>query len=117
MSDMDWQLPPSWKWARLSEVAAISPKGFRSPPLDSDPVSFVPMAAVEEGTGRLDASTTRPWAEVKRGYTTFEEGDILFAKVTPCMQNGKCAVASGLAGGRGAGSTELFVVRPTGIAP
>jgi type I restriction enzyme S subunit len=114
---MKWTLPSGWRWVSLPEVAAINPKGWRVPPKDNEAVSFVPMASVEEGSGRLDPTTARPWREVKKGYTTFEEGDILFAKVTPCMENGKCAMAVGLAGGRGAGSTEFFVFRPTTVSP
>ncbi|MGI8486193.1 MAG: restriction endonuclease subunit S, partial [Thermomicrobiales bacterium] len=63
-------------------------------------------------SGRLDASIIRPWSEVKKGYTKFEEGDIVFAKITPSMENGKAALASGLEGGRGVGSTEYHVFRP-----
>jgi type I restriction enzyme S subunit len=71
------------------------------------------MAAVEAESGRMDASRGRPWKEVNKGYTAFEENDVLFAKITPCMENGKFAVARGLIGGRGAGSTEFHVLRPS----
>lgn len=54
----------------------------------------------------------RPYSEVMRGFTYFEEGDVLFAKITPSMQNGKCAVARRLEGGIGFGSTEFHVLRP-----
>lgn len=83
-------------------------------PTDSELVSFVPMPAVEAGTGRLDPTATRSWGEVKRGHTRFQNGDLLVAKITPCMENGKFALATGLRGGVGAGSTEFHVVRPTG---
>ncbi len=71
------------------------------------------MKAVGPDGGGLDASTIRKWKEVKRGFTTFQEQDVLFAKITPCMENGKVAVASGLKNGIGAGSTEFHVFRPT----
>ena len=71
------------------------------------------MSAVSAGTGDIDTSQRRYWRDVKRGYVRFEEGDVLFAKITPCMENGKVAIARNLAGGRGAGSTEFHVVRPT----
>jgi type I restriction enzyme S subunit len=108
------KLPAGWARAPLSEVADINPGSFSKPPQDHDLVSFVPMAAVEEGSGRLDASTYRPWVEVKKGYTLFQDDDVLFAKVTPCMENGKAALAARLKGGRGAGSTEFFVLRSRG---
>jgi len=75
-------------------------------------VSFVPMAAVDEATGRITKPITRPFAEVSKGYTWFEEGDLIFARITPCMQNGKAVLAEGLTNGIGLGSTEFHVLRP-----
>ncbi len=76
------------------------------------------MAAVEEETGRLDASQTRTLASVRKGYTPFSENDVIFAKITPCMENGKIALANGLRNGLAYGSTEFFVFRPyTGLFP
>ena len=74
-------------------------------------VSFVPMPAVSED-GLIDCSDIKPYAEVKKGFTYFAEDDVLFAKITPCMENGKGAVAQGLSNGIGAGSTEFHVLRP-----
>ena len=54
----------------------------------------------------------RQVAEVEKGYTYFQEGDVLFAKITPCMENGKCAIAKRLVNGIGFGSTEFHVIRP-----
>jgi len=73
------------------------------------------MAAVEAGTGRLDPSNERPWGAVRQGYSRFQENDVLFAKITPCMENGKVALARGLRSGVGAGSTEFHVLRPTSV--
>jgi type I restriction enzyme S subunit len=70
------------------------------------------MAAVEALSGGIDVSTVRKYAEVKKGYTHFRDGDILFAKVTPCMENGKMAIARKLVNGIGFGSTEFHVLRP-----
>lgn len=96
----------------LLEVIELNPRKFSNPPTDDEPVSFVPMKAVEEESGHLDPSEVRPWSEVRKGYTPFEEGDVIFAKITPCMENGKYALAQGLIGGRAAGSTEFHVLRP-----
>lgn len=71
------------------------------------------MKAVEEESGRMSAAETRPWGDVKKGYTPFQEGDVLFAKITPCMENGKYAIAKDLHQGRAAGSTEFHVFRPS----
>jgi type I restriction enzyme, S subunit len=99
---------------RLADVVKLNPRQFDAVPAADELVSFVPMAAVEEGTGRLDATETRAWQQVSKGYTRFQEGDVLFAKITPCMENGKLALATKLRGGRGAGSTEFHVLRCSG---
>jgi len=84
-------------------------------PADDDLVSKIPMAAVEAESGRLDASELVEYGAVKRkSLTPFQENDVLFAKVTPCMENGKIALARGLYGGRAVGSTELFALRSRG---
>lgn len=104
-----------WPLKPLSAVAEINPK--RPIELrkfnDTIPVSFVPMAAVCEKKGAIKEAVTRPFGEVKKGFTYFADGDVIFAKITPCMQNGKSAVASGLVNGLGFGSTEFHVLRPT----
>jgi type I restriction enzyme S subunit len=69
------------------------------------------MEAVNAESGAIVAMETRRYADVMKGYTFFEEGDVLFAKITPCMQNGKHAIARGLIGGIGFGSTEFHVIR------
>lgn len=80
---------------------------------DSTEVSFVPMTRIDAASGRMDAALTRPLGEVKKGYTYFAEGDVVFAKITPCMENGKAAIARGLKNGVGFGTTELHVMRPS----
>ena len=94
---------------KLSDVCEINP---RSQAISDDTlVSFVAMPDVSED-GKINTSVIRPYGEVKKGYTVFQEGDILFAKITPCMENGKGALASGLQNGIGVGSTEFHVLRP-----
>ena len=106
------------KLVPLSEAVAVNPKIDRTQMADDTSVSFVPMAAVGAANGSIDASTVRPYAEVKKGYTHFRENDVLFAKVTPCMENGKMAVARNLKNGIGFGSTEFHVLRPReGVDP
>lgn len=111
-------LPAGWASAAISDVATVNPPPGEPLPPDTE-VSFVPMAAVEAESGRIDTSTVRPFAELrKKSYRAFEEGDVLFAKITPCMENGKAAVARNLKLQRGFGSTEFHVLRPhSGINP
>ena len=78
---------------------------------DSTEVSFIPMSAVSE-TGNVDNSIHKQYLEVATGYTFFADDDVLFAKITPCMENGKGGIARNLLGGIGFGSTEFHVLRP-----
>lgn len=75
------------------------------------PVSFVPMSSIDEMRGRIISPETRLFGEVSKGYAPFRDDDVLFAKITPCMQNGKAAIARSLVGGLGFGSTEFHVLR------
>lgn len=77
---------------------------------DDDEVSFIPMTDVTE-SGRWINQQTRFYHEVKQGYSSFQEGDILFAKITPCTENGKGCLAVGLKDQVGFGSTEFHVLR------
>jgi type I restriction enzyme S subunit len=104
-------LPERWCEASIPEVAEINPARPSAAPADCELVTFLPMASVEPMSGRIDTSISRPWGEIKKGYTRFQEGDVLSAKITPCMENGKAAVAHGLSAGVGAGSTEFHVLR------
>lgn len=100
---------------RLADVCDINPRMPRDHGLADDTVvSFVPMAAVDEVTGTIATPQTRTFAEVRKGFTSFRDGDVLFAKITPCMENGKAALAQGLVGGVGFGSTEFHVLRASG---
>ena len=105
-------MPNSWELADLCEVAELNPRLDKSAHTGNLMVSFVPMPRVEAGTGAIDVSQTRSLEEVKKGYTPFREGDVLFAKITPCMENGKMAVVPPLKNGLGFGSTEFHVLRP-----
>ncbi len=105
------ELPEGWVWRYMKDVGEINPK-FNNANLPSDlEVSFIPMKCVKELTGHIDLSNTRKLSDVRRGYTPFKDGDLLFAKITPCMENGKVAIASGLKNGIGFGSTEFHVIR------
>ena len=74
-------------------------------------VSFVPMSAVDEYLQMITSSQERKLGEVRKGYTYFRNGDVLFAKITPCMENGKVAIARDLKNGIGFGTTEFHVIR------
>ena len=108
------ELPKGWVEERLCELCEFNPKH----PADTDRtahVSFVPMPAVDDKTGTLSAELERrSLSDVWKGYTHFAEGDVIFAKITPCMENGKIAVAEGLVNTMACGSTEFHVLRGKG---
>ena len=112
MGDLGTPLPAGWSAARISEIVEVNPRLDVPTHGDSSTVSFVPMTAVGAQTGVIDLSRTRGLGEVRKGYRHFRERDVLFAKITPCMENGKMAVVPRLKYGLGFGSTEFHVLRP-----
>lgn len=109
----DQTIPDEWKRRRLRFDVEVNPIKSK---LDLPPetqVSFVPMEAVGE-LGGLDLRQTRPLDEVYNGYTYFADGDVCIAKITPCFENGKGALAQSLTNGIAFGTTELHILRPLG---
>lgn len=104
-------LPIGWEKVPLKEIAEVNPKPEKNSIPEKLDVSFVPMRCVEELSGRIDLSITKKYQQVKKGYTYFEDDDVLFAKITPCMENGKMAIAKNLKNKIGFGSTEFHVIR------
>lgn len=108
------QIPKGWELKKLEDVCVINPsKSEINHISDATEVTFVPMRCVNDKRGIIDKKETRKLAEVKKGYTYFKENDVIFAKITPCMQNGKSAIGIGLTNGIGFGSTEFHVLRPS----
>jgi len=113
LSRLNENLPEGWERASIVDLCEINPK--HSADLDdSMEVSFVPMAAVSDVLGRITTPEIKSLAEVKKGYTHFADGDVIFAKITPCMENGKAASVRNLVNGIGCGTTEFFVLRSHG---
>ncbi len=97
---------------KLGEICKINP----ATEYDFDPedaCTFVPMEAVDDGDACIVRMATRPFREVAKGYTPFAENDVIVAKITPCMENGKCAIGRRLRAGVAFGSTEFHVLRAT----
>lgn len=95
----------------IADIAIINPPLTRTPK-PGEQISFVSMSGVCESGGITDSSDL-PFYAVSSGFTRFQNGDVLFAKITPCMENGKGALAENLTGGVGCGSTEFHVLRAT----
>jgi type I restriction enzyme, S subunit len=113
MANGKYQLPDGWAWSTLGEVTQINPRDVSLRTLPDDlPVTFLPMAAVDAWQGVIVEPEIRPLKSVRKGFTAFSDGDVLFAKITPSMENGKAAIAKNLENGIGFGSTEFHVFRP-----
>jgi type I restriction enzyme S subunit len=102
-------IPTTWQWISIGSVANVNPRLLRTP-LPDENVSFLSMSDL--GAGFIAQHQTRLANEVLNGFTQFTDGDILIAKITPCFENGKGCICSGLRNGFGFGSTEFIVVRP-----
>ncbi|NUM49466.1 MAG: restriction endonuclease subunit S, partial [Anaerolineales bacterium] len=106
------ELPEGWVVKKLGEVATLNPAIPNKQNIDTEiNVQFIPMKLVAEVTGVVQLTELRKYAEVNKGYTPFINGDVIFAKVTPCMENGKIAIVNNLANGLGFGSSEFHVFR------
>ena len=106
-----YKLPNNWVWTRLGDITEINPKKKILDFNDDEEISFIPMKAVSDETGKIEEMEYEKYSKLKKGYTQFIEEDVLFAKITPCMENGKCAIAKNLKNDIGYGTTEFHVLR------
>lgn len=111
------KLPVGWESVSLDSIAKINPPFEQGDLSLETEVNFVPMKCVSEITGEVDLSNIRTIKEVKSGHTNFKNGDIVFAKITPCMENGKIAIIDSLKSGTGFGTTEFHVIRLHSVLP
>ena len=108
LDNLPFDIPDSWVWARLKDVVEINPRNN----IDDDTlVSFVEMKSLKDGFCNSFVFEKRVWKNVKSGFTHFQNGDVGFAKITPCFQNRKSAIFNSLENGYGAGTTELHILR------
>ncbi len=114
-SGVDWigEIPKDWKVLKAKHVGSSNPSknNPKTTCLKDRPVVFLPMERVQTD-GTIDQELRLPYSQLKNGYTYFEEGDILIAKVTPCFENGKIVHIKNLETSVGFGSTEFIVIRP-----
>ncbi len=97
---------------KIGDICTINPRKSQLADLSPDTrVSFVPMADINEHQMEFKPVAEKLLSEVTSSYTYFEDNDVLFAKVTPCFENGKAGIAKGLLNGIGFGSSEFYVLR------
>lgn len=95
---------------KLADLAFINPTTTFSNIQQQEDITFIPMEAVNQNLGIIDVEYTKKIEETK-GYTRFKENDLIWAKITPCMQNGKSAIVRNTINGYACGSTEFFIIR------
>ena len=113
-SGVEWlgDVPEHWEVKRGRFCMYVNPRSKKLPLLDlEDEVSFVPMEAIGEYGGVHLIEQTRSIADIGSGYTEFDDGDVIVAKITPCFENGKGALAAALKNGAAFGTTEIHVLR------
>ena len=114
-SGVEWirEVPEHWEVRRLKHLSTLSPRTTNIRTYDPETeISFIPMENIGE-FGGLNLTQTRQLSDVISGYTFFQNGDVVIAKITPCFENGKGAYASQLVNGIAFGTTELHVMRPS----
>ena len=106
-------LPYNWALTKICNLVSINPSLDKSNLSQELEVSFIPMSDVQAETGNFNDNKVIKIKNSKNGYAAFTNGDIIFAKITPCMENGKIAIVNSLKNGIGLGSTEFHVLRPS----
>ena len=109
--EIPFVIPETWQWVRVRGVFQLNPKNEAE---DEKLVAFIPMEKISAGYKSDFTFDTAKWGTIKKGFTHFANGDVAFAKITPCFQNRKSAIFHDLPNGIGAGTTELKVLRPYG---
>ncbi len=105
MTKLGW-IPEEWDVECLAGLSCLNPRKEKF----EGKVSFVPMEDITEDGLWVNNDRLIEFSDGK-GYTYFENNDVLVAKITPCFENGKGALVNGLENGRGFGSTEFHVIR------
>ena len=107
-------VPSNWAICKVKDAFVINPKTKADDGIDA---GFVPMSNIQDSFKNSFSFETKNWGNIKKGYTHFENGDIVVAKISPCLENRKSAVMAGLPNDIGAGTTELNVFRSDSIHP
>jgi len=115
VEEQPYKIPNSWVWVRLGEVVEVNPNKIKIDIGENELVDFIPMKNVSESSPEIIEKNFEKFKDLQKGYTQFIKNDILFAKITPCMENGKTAIISDLKEKIGYGSTEFHILRSTKI--
>jgi len=109
--EIPFEIPESWVWVRFSEVFVFNPRNVCD---DNSDAGYIPMSYIEADLQNRFRFDVKKWKDVKNGLTHLANGDIAFAKITPCITNLKSAIMHDLPNGIAGGTTELNVFRVIG---
>ena len=106
--EIPFEVPEGWSWEKVGNIFEINPKVIGD---DSKDASFIPMEKISAQNKNEFSFEASNWGKIKKNHTQFKDGDVCFAKISPCFENGKAFIAKNLINGIGAGTTELIVLR------
>lgn len=108
VEEQPYPIPENWCWAYLDKIYCVNPKNDVEEDADA---AFIPMEKISAGMQNDYTFEIQPWKKAKKGHTQFADGDVAFAKISPCFENRKSMVAENLPNGVGCGTTELIILR------
>ena len=107
-SEQPYEVPGNWCWVWLGQLYQINPKNLAEDFVDA---AFIPMEKIAPGFVNEYSFEVQPWCKAKKGHTQFANGDVAFAKISPCFENRKSMFLNNLPNGIGGGTTELVILR------
>lgn len=110
--EQPYEVPENWVWVRLGSLYEVNPKNKADDELDA---AFIPMEKISAGMLSEYSYETQKWCKAKKGHTQFADGDVAFAKISPCFENRKSMMLNNLPNSIGGGTTELIILRNASI--
>ena len=110
--EQPYVVPENWVWVRLGSLYEVNPKNKAADELDA---AFIPMEKISAGMLSEYSYETQEWCKAKKGHTQFADGDVAFAKISPCFENRKSMMLNNLPNSIGGGTTELIILRNASI--
>lgn len=110
--EQPYEVPENWVWVRIGSLYEVNPKNKADDELDA---AFIPMEKISAGMLSEYSYETQKWCKAKKGHTQFADGDVAFAKISPCFENRKSMMLNNLPNSIGGGTTELIILRNASI--
>lgn len=108
------EIPKHWAWVKLADLYEINPK---VEVVDDADAAFIPMERISAGFSESFSFEVQKWSVASKNHTRFADGDVAFAKISPCFENRKSLIVKGLPNGIGGGTTELIILRQKEMLP